>query len=231
MDSASIAALMVQGIQPATGPEDIALKTGTIMSWDPLTGLNVVKINGQNFSNLSAIAPGIGIAYNTGDTVMIQRKQNKYYIQGRVAAPGSTAGSSIQTGSSGDLQTGLGTTSGVWTSFTGVAPAVPVYISSSRRALVLWAADATVNGSDAEIGWRVDGASNINAGTFAMTSVHTGNTGGTIHQGNVSGSYVITPQFGINQGLNTFTLQYRIGANVPGATAGIGNRVLTVIPL
>lgn len=234
--AAEIAALLTQGTQGPTGGEDIALHTGVVKSWDRMTGLNVITVNGVDLLNLKSLQGGVANAYASGDSVVIMRKQTQYFILGKVAAPGGAAGSS-PVGNTVVTAVNQGDTAGVWSDLTGsVGPTVSTYIGSTRNALVLWGFDFNGFQATAEMGWQVSGANTIAPGAFNNTSVKTGfssSVAPTITLFNtVSGTYLMGNTVLLNPGLTTFTAKYRVTRFTPTPTQSfIGNRSLTVIPL
>lgn len=234
-NAAQIADLITQGVQGPTGDQDFSLVQGRIVSWNRLTGLNTVELNGGFITNVSALHSGIPTWFNPGDSVQLVRKQSRYFILGKVASPGGTAGSSVQFGTRTGLNT-INNTSGSWVDLPTSPLSQDVYISSSRAVLILWGADIDTNNSMGELGWAVSGATTLNPGSFNNTTVKlSANSGAatasTAVSATVTGSYVMGPGVGLNAGLNTFTLKARVSVFGTGVNAGFGNVTLTLIPL
>lgn len=231
-----IAQLLTQGSQGPTGGEDIALHTGVIKSWDKLTGLNVVTINGVDITNIKALQGGVAAQYSVGDAVIIVRKQTQYFIMGKVAVPGGAAGSSPVGNTTANLVS-QGDTAGAWVDLTGsVGPTVSTYIGSNRAALILWGFDYAGFQSTAEMGWEISGANTRAPGFVNNTSVKTGFTSSvaptTTMYNTVGGSYLMGNTVLLAPGLTTFTAKYRVAIGTPGPTqCNISSRTLTVIPL
>ncbi|WP_033288245.1 hypothetical protein [Amycolatopsis jejuensis] len=218
-----------------SGERDIGLRVGVVLSWDTLTGENVVEIEGEAFPNLRAVQGGIGIRYTQGDVVVVMKKQTTFFILGRVAAPGGAAGSAVQYDRLGAGGAGLPSTGGAWQYFSDNRASVTTYIGSSCAALVLWSVDVAVNQSQGEIGWEITGASSVLPGAFTGMSIQLKESGALTPSptvsATVSGHYVMSFGAGLRQGLNTFTMMYRVAVTGAGTGADFGNRTLTVIPL
>jgi hypothetical protein len=237
--AAEIARLLTQGTAPLAGDQDNALHMGTIVTWDRLTGANSVSINGVILPNLDALQGGIGISYTAGDVVIVQRKQTKYYILGKVASPLGSAGSAVVAGRD-SAQVNQGSTGGFFQDLTGgvTGPSAQVYIGSSRSAIVLWTAAVETNQSKVQISFDITGASSFAAGSLTGSTIFHGNTifnqAGSMSiatSSTITGASVITSAYGLNKGLNTFTMKYRVDLNGTGTGALISQRIITVIPL
>lgn len=227
----AIADLIGTALTTNTGPEDLAMYTGTVQSWDPTTGVNAIMVNGVILSNLRSLQGGIPVSYTPGDTVMLMRKQTQYFILGKVAAPGGLAGSAVASQRVATLSTvgpqGFGDIAGSF------GPEVSVYIGSSRRCLVVHSCEIAVSQASGFQGVVVSGASSIAVET-GVTDAFLGfnNSGNTysISQ-SCTASCLVTAANGLRQGLNTFTCKYKVTTIGGGTGAGFNNRVLTVIPL
>lgn len=218
------------------GGADIAHYTGEVLSWDDLTGLNSVRVNGGVVSNLRLIQGGIGLQYQPGDTVLVEKRMSQWYILGQVKAPGVGAANQIQ---SQTVAANQSTTSTSYGDLATYGPEVSVYIGSSRRCLVLFSANVVslanagtptlifIGGTAA---LQVSGASTIAPGSpycggqvwYATASAPQG------FQMVSSQLALLTAADGLNQGMNTFTLKYRAIAANPGAS--FIDRNITVIP-
>lgn len=232
--AAEIARLLTQGTAPLAGDQDNALHTGTIVSWDRFTGANSVRINGVILPNLDSLQSGIGISYTPGDVVVIQRKQTKYYIMGKVASPLGSAGSAPAFVTNNISYT-VGSQTPGWADFADGGPAVTTYIGSSRTALVMWNGTAIMSNAEIELGFTVSGASSVASGSFTgMTIIagqHSFDASVVTNSVTVSGIYLMGGGAGLNKGQNTFKMQYRNILFPTGTGTSIGNRGLTVIPL
>lgn len=232
MNAASIAALMIAGMTPPSGSSDTGFHQGVIQSWDELTGLNTVKVNGVVLTNLKTIQGGIGVMYVPDDVVAIFRYQSNYFVWGKIAAPGASAATQIRSNrvaafvnaspqAFGDLPASFG-------------PELQnVYIGSSRRCLVVHSCEINVSQSELFQAVQVRGASTINVETGitdAFLSFLGGNGLGLQISQSVTASTVVTAANGLNQGFNTFTCKYKIAVAGTGTAAAVNNRVLTVIP-
>lgn len=221
-----IADLIGQALTTNTGPEDVAIHTGQIQSWDSQSGVNAVMVNGVILTNLKSIQGGVAVAYTAGDTVMLVRKQTQYFILGKVTAPGGSAGSAIQSQRVASLQTVTATSFGDLAGSFG--PEVSVYIGSSRRCLVIHSCEITISGAAAAGGFQaiqVSGASSIAVETGVTDAYWVGPIG---TDGTFSATCLVTEVNGLRTGLNTFTCKYK---KTGTGTVQVNNRVLTVIPL
>ena len=240
-----IAELLTRGVRGPEGPEDAAFHTGTVVSWDNVSGANTININGTIVSNVRTLSAGIGIRFNAGETVVLIRKQSQFFILGKVGSTGGTTGSGILS-SQGTFITTFGT-GGAWGNPpSGAGPSVNAYIGSSRSALVFFQCNIKCRVGDtgfasdvydplclAAVSFEVTGASSIPADAWAGQTV--------LHQAEfynagagrmvavlttVSGSMSLFSGHGLNSGLNTFTMKYKTGQ-----TAEFQYPSLTVVPL
>lgn len=215
------------------GNRDVTWRQGIVLSWNDLTGANVVDVSGEEIEDMKAVQAGIGISYSPGDVVMVSRKQSTYFILGKVAAAGGAAGSAIRGNTLGAAQSGLGSTGGAWVDFADGGPSVNAYIGSSRSALVLITADIQAQQTKGLISWRTTGASAIAAAAFTGMAANFG-VGGTVGYGvgTATAQYAMGAGAGLKQGLNTFTMQYQVDTGYGGGSAcTFTNRGITVIPL
>ncbi|NIH81683.1 hypothetical protein [Amycolatopsis viridis] len=125
MRADEIAALMVAGMQQqANGNSNIGWHTGVIESWDDLTGLNSVRINGNIFSNLPLLASNNTVRIEEGEVVGIIRVGTQYFVLGAVRAAGRGAGLRLATARVGTSES---TSSTSWTDLATVGPDVTTY--------------------------------------------------------------------------------------------------------
>lgn len=234
MKAGDIAALMTAGFAQPSGPEDSAFHTGQIITWDELSGVNTVLINGVVLSNLKIIQSGIGVTYSANDVVVIMRKQTQYFIMGKVAAPGAGLTNQIKAAAVATNQTTATTT---YTDLATVGPQVTVTIGSSRRCLVIVDCRITcatagqaaqyVGGS---MGFAVSGASTIAAGNGALNiQFYSGPTAPNIAWNQAtSHTVVLQSADGLNAGSNTFTAKYY--SQTANPVCGFEARNIVVIP-
>lgn len=239
--------VIAKATQPPVGPEDSAFHTGVINTWNSLTGVNTVTVNGVILANLKALHSGIGIKFNAGDVVIVMRKGTQYFVMGKVSAPGGSAGSSIQENSRAFVTT-FGT-AGAWADHPAGAPQllnVTAYIGSSRSCIVFYRANIKVRVGDtgfgadiydplclAAVSFAVSGATTIAPDTFvgqaSLFQMENFNAGaGRMVAGlvTISGFMCMTSNHGLNQGTNTFTMKYKTGQ-----TAEFQVPYLVVVPL
>lgn len=242
MDALAYAVAMAAANAAAATPPggaDLAHYQGEILSWDESTGLNSVKVNGAAVSNMRVLQSGIGVTYQPGDTVMVEKRMTQWYILGKVAAPGASAGNQIQSQTVAAYET---TGSTAYTDLTTFGPSRTVYVGSSRRCLVMVSAYIQASGTIATNGGyiggvasaAVSGASSIGHGrayaSFRLQALvqYAGPIYGAGGGSSVAGLQLFTAADGLNQGNNTFTVQYKSDQSSPAC--GFEQRTLTVIP-
>ncbi|MEV6646058.1 hypothetical protein [Amycolatopsis sp. NPDC051371] len=240
MDALAYAVAMAAANAAAATPPggaDLYHYQGQIVSWDESTGVNAVAVNGATVSNLRVLQSGVGLVYQPGDTVMIEKRMSQWYILGKVAAPGAGAANQV---ASQLVSASQATTSTSYTDLVTVGPAVTVYIGSSRRCLVT--VSATINSlANAGTGvgqWIGGNASFAVSGASAIAPSSDFYVGGENWYATSSapvGFYmggsrttVLTAARGLNVGFNTFTMKYLALSANPGAT--FFDRTITVIP-
>lgn len=240
-----IADLIATAMRGPQGPDDSGFHIGTVLSWNTLTGENIIEVQGQQIPNLRTLSSGIGIKYTAGETVVLIRKQTQWFILGKVGAVGGAVGSSLN-----DSQTNfLGTfgTSGSWNDLPTGPVTSTVNIGSSRSALVFWRCNIKVRVGDttfganiydpsasADVSFAVSGASSIAAGFWAGQQItlqgENYNTGGggrmVAINSTVSGFMPVAAQHGLNKGQNTFSMKFRSSQTAEFFEPGI-----TVLPL
>ncbi len=236
MDPFQLATLLAAATAPPSGGADLSHYTGQILSWDESSGVNSVQVNGGPVSNMRVLQSGIGVTYQPGDAVMVEKRMSQWYILGKVAAPGASAGNQIQSAAVAAQQSTTSTTYGDLATY---GPEVSVYIGSSRRCLVLFSANVqslanagtpTLQYIGGTAAVQVSGASTVAAGPYYC--------GGLVWYATASapqGFQMVSTQVtllaaanGLTQGLNTFTLKYRAIAANPGAS--FIDRNITVVP-
>lgn len=220
--------------KPPSGDRDIGMRQGVILAWNDLTGQNLVDVEGQLFQDLDVQMSGIGISYAVNDVVNIVRRQSRYFIQGKVGAVNGSAGSGVQEVLLNYSDT-VTSTGGGWIDVPSGVVSTQAYIGSSQKALVFWRADISANNSTGEVSWAVTGASSItvasHAGMSLVLNANTVGTPSTAVKQTTTGVYTARAAIGLNQGLNTFTLKYRVAVSGSGINAVFGSPQMTVIPL
>lgn len=243
-DAAQIADLLTRGIAGPQGPEDAAFHTGVIQSWDSVTGINVVTINGTDVPNVKNLQGGIPTIFKPGDVVVVIRKQTQYFVMGKIQVGGGTAGSSLRLSGVGGAATVLNT-AGVWGDIAG-APSVTVYIGSTKTAIVIWEVNIHVYAGDpalpntsnfyahGEVGYEISGATSVPVATLASsTSMNRiafsgyGPGQGIESMITATGCVVLGPNNNLNIGTHTFKLRYL----TQNGSAEFSNHFLAVIPI
>lgn len=206
------------------GREEMGFRQGRLIAWDPLTGGNQVTVAGSTLDDVPTLAAST-IELAPGDVVGLIRVRAQYFIVGRIAS----AGSGALTNRSATIATQESTTSATYTDLATPGPSVSAYIGSSRQCLVM--VQVAINALTpcvASCVVAVSGASSFqNAYPAFLGSDHA--------QGNIAGSATSTTlmdvTYGLNSGLNTFTLKYaRTLTGTGGGDATFQYRTITVIP-
>ncbi len=235
MDAIQIADLITAGTRGPTGGEDVAIHTGVILSWDPVSGANTVLVNNSAIDNLKSVQPGLAARYSAGDTVVVIRKQTQYFILGKVAAPGGAAGSAPVGNTLSTVN--VPSTGGVFTDIPGsVGPSVTTYIGSNRAALVLFGFRYNGFQSIVEMSFEISGATVLPAASYTGETCSAGFTSTVAPNitmvNTCSASYLAGASVLLASGLTTFTAKYKCTLGTPTPTqATITDRTLTVIPL
>lgn len=232
MDPFQLAKLLAEANTPPSGGADLAHYTGQIITWDESTGVNSVMINGAPVSNLRVLQSGIGLQYQPADVVLVEKRMSQWYILGKVAAPGAGAANQIKSAEVLAYET-TGSTS--YTDLATVGPQVTVTIGSSRRCLVMFAANFSYAGtaSNTYIGGRmsfdVTGASSIAAGGTEAVSALLAQTSPAVGLSQTTTrEKLLTAADGLNAGVNTFTTRYV--SQISSPVMGFKQRIITVIP-
>lgn len=226
---------MLEISTPASGPrppnEPLGFHQGVVVSWDAIAGTNTVRVQGTELSNLmSLIGSEVGLI-RPGDVVALMRYQTTFFVLGRIEAPGVEQRAF---GVQSQRITGPGSTvSTASTSFVELSggPSVTVHIGSSRRCKV--ELSSYMNGHDAiaYAGFRVSGASSIAPVNRWSTAVGIASTTGTPDVwANCTRVINLSADDGLNEGENTFTMEYQCVGNPVGGLAQFSDREISVQP-
>jgi len=228
--------LLLGGIAAGSGSE-IAFHTGVITSWDETTGVNTVNVGGTDMANLSVLSPSTTIGLRAGMAVGVLRVRSKYFILGKIAAPGAGAALATREAYAPEL---VSTSNSSWVSLPGGPTVENVYIGESRTALVLLSATIFSENAYSMATISVTGASNIPAADMttgianAMFNEADPTSPGLRSGATVANTIVLNESHGLNTGFNTFTMQYtrrtRSGYT-PTQDAQFENRRIVVMPL
>jgi len=228
--------LLLGGIAAGSGSE-IAFHTGVITSWDQQTGVNTVNVGGTDMANLSVLSPSTTIGLRAGMAVGVLRVRSKYFILGKISAPGAGAALATREAYAPEM---VSTSNSSWVSLPGGPTVENVYIGESRVALVILSATIFSENAYSMATIEVTGASNIPA-----ENMRTGIANAMFNEANptapglrsgvtVANTIVLNESHGLNTGFNTFTMQYtrrtRSGYT-PTQDAQFENRRLVVMPL
>lgn len=228
--------LLLGGIAAGSGSE-IAFHTGVITSWDETTGVNTVNVGGTDMANLSVLSPSTTIGLRAGMPVGVLRVKTRYFILGKIAAPGAGAALATREAYAPEL---VSTSNSSWVSLPGGPVVENVYIGESRTALVLLSATIFSENAYSMATIEVTGASNIPAENMrtgianAMFNEANPTSPGLRSGATVANTIVLNESHGLNTGFNTFTMQYtrrtRSGYT-PTQDAQFENRRIVVMPL
>lgn len=234
--------LLAQALAAPSGNEDQSQHMGRVLTWDDISGVNTVAVNGTVIPNMKSIVGGVGASYKPGDNVMIQRKQTQYIILGKLQAPGISSGSSpTYADAAGGLISG---TTGTWRDLDagpGISPSVTLRLGTNQGIMIAWGAgNVSMVNSGVEIGWQVSGDANILAGSFQGMSCSGNVTSGSA----VPSTGIVIPMMkeqifkagtgGAGQrlypGVSTFTLRYRLNLSGSGINVTVGTPWIRVTP-
>lgn len=229
--------LLLGGLAVASGGDEVGFHTGVITSWDETTGVNTVNVGGTDMANLSVLSPSTTIGLRVGMPVGVLRVKTRYFILGKIAAPGAGAALSTREAYAPEL---VSTSNSSWVSLPGGPVVENVYIGESRTALVLLSATIFSENAYSMATVEVTGASNIPAENMltgianAMFNEANPTSPGLRSGATVANTIVLNESHGLNTGFNTFTMQYtrrtRSGYT-PTQDAQFQNRRIVVMPL
>lgn len=235
MNTSEIYTLLAAGQASPTGPEDSSIYTGQIVTWDDLTGVNSVFVNGVTIPNLRVVQSGLGIGYQPGDVVKIQRIMTQYYIIGKIGAPGAGAAQQI---ASTQIDTYETSGAAAYVALPTPGPIVSAFIGSSRRCLVTLSCRISAGGWPGSakyiggfMGFQVGGASAIAAADSRAvgTNIYCAAAPGSGIGVSSGRTLLLTAADGLNQGFNVFTALY--SSDDATIVCGFRHRNITVIPL
>jgi hypothetical protein len=234
--------LLAQALAAPSGNDDQSWHMGKILTWDDLSGVNTVQVNGTVIPNMKSIVGGVGASYRAGDNVMIQRKQTQYVIHGKLQAPGISSGSTpTYADAAGGLISGA---TGTWRDLdagTGVSPSVTLRLGTNQGIMIAWGAgNVSMVNSGIEIGWQVSGDANISAGSFqGMSCSGNATSGGAVPSTGITipmmKEQVFKSGFGgagqrLYPGVSTFVLKYRMNLSGTGINVTVGTPWIRVTP-
>lgn len=147
----------------------LRFRQGTVQSWNPDTGANIIIVGGAALTDVPMLNTGEAIALKAGHVVGLLTWGGSWFIVGRITVPGSPdfASASLAFGSAGDEATNFG------------VPTVATAIVSATIDVPDWADEALVHvtGSCSLANPRA-------VGDFATMQVGVnGGAGGGINQG------------------------------------------------
>jgi hypothetical protein len=223
--------LLAQALASPSGNDDESWNMGRVITWDDISGVNTVSVNGTVIPNMKSIVGGIGGAYKAGDNVLIQRKQTQYVIHGKLQAPGLSSGSqpAYNTGAGGVI---TGTT-GTWKDLdagagSNISPSLTVRVGTNQNFIVSFGCEyVSCDRSGVTMGVNIAGAFTMNPGLFQGDRVSCASYGSvnaadipmskTIYyfQGTGIGSQRVAP------GVITISLKYNLALSGTGTSANV----------
>lgn len=201
---------------------------GTMLSWNPTTGANVVALpGGTQLTNVKILTASIFTNFTVGDAVSLILVNNQYTIMGHI----KSAGAGLEQIVTGVVTTAEACTSASMTDLTTFGPQVTTYVGPARRVLVWTLVRVISINTEGFAGPDISGASTISVNAPAVAWAYFGPAGNATTQSgaNVSIFQVFTASDGLNQGMNTFTLKYSRGAGA-GGSATFQSRKIMVMP-
>lgn len=212
----------------AANPEGFASNVqyvqGTILSWTPTTGANVVAIpGGTQLTNVKLLSSNVFTNFTIGDSVALMLINNQYTIMGKI----KSAGNGLEQLQSASTTASEGTTSTTYTDLATVGPVVTAYIGPSGSCLVLHSCTIIAGINLGFMSYTVSGANTIPAASPLIAAVQYGPASTATAFSQVTGAQfnLLT---GLNRGNTTFTAKYAISGTVSISFAG---RKIIVIPL
>lgn len=221
--------------QPAPG---VGFRKGVIVSWNPLTAENVVRVGGTEMANLPIVASNFEVAQiQPGDAVGIQVVGNgaaaTMYIIGRITLPGTPGAASALglTARGATVAASQNTTSTTYVNLATTGPAVTVTIGASARVQIILSAVATAF-NDITVGGLLGGAmgfdaSGANTATAADSQALFFGIELAANKGSDFGASRLVLLEGLNPGSTTFTAKYRNR----GLSCNFRDRHIFVMPL
>lgn len=228
--------LLAQALSSPSGNDDESWNMGRVITWDDISGVNTVSVNGTVIPNMKSIVGGVGASYKAGDNVLIQRKQTQYVIHGKLQAPGIASGSTPKYAA-----TGGGLISGATGSYrdldggAGVSPSITLRIGTNQNFFVTFGAQSIdTNGSSLKISPSITGAFTMPPETFLGQTlfVASGASQPVSHSpsktvGFFAGSGL--PPYFVGPGIITITLKYTLSLGA-GTNVGVTQPWMTVLP-
>lgn len=223
----------------------VRFRQGEVVSWNPDTAENVIRVGGTDLADLPMLASSTEVLLiQPGDSVGIQvvgsGAASTMYILGRITQPGTPQAASVMEmfGLRADVvATVESTTSGTYTDLATVGPTVTdVRIGATGRCLVLIAAQIREVSTDWSRGgamsFAVSGASTVAADSARRLQLGNSDDGIIVAGASSNNLYgrVATAELleGLNPGLHTFTAKYL--AMPAGVTVQFAHRSLIVLP-
>ena len=227
--------LLAQALAAPSGNEDQSWHMGRVLTWDDISGVNTVQVNGTVIPNMKSIVGGVGASYKPGDNVMVQRKQTQYVIHGRLQSPGVSSGSTpkYSVGTGGNISGAVGS----WRDLNAGPSAVPsitLRVGTNQNFFVSFGAESMdTNGSSLVTSPSITGDFTMPPGTFAGQTcfVSSGAVAVSHSPGKTVGFFAgsgIAPYF-VTPGVITITLKFILTLST-GSVVGVTRPWLSVIP-
>jgi hypothetical protein len=207
------------------GESDLGFHQGVVVTWDSTTNENTILVGGVEIPDVPALSIGDSIMMSAGDVVGLLRFKSTYFVLGRITLPGVSNAFGVKSDQLDLIET-MAVPSSSFGDLTTLGPKVTANIGSARRCLVFSSAGIDVTGIGlGQFGVQVSGVSNILPQTDGTLASSTNNGTLTI-QTTMVREY--TAADGLNQGVNTFTMKYRLGNSTDSVI--FSSRNISVFP-
>jgi hypothetical protein len=219
---------------------DLRFRSGVVVSWNPLTAENVVRVGGTEVADLPILNTSEALLLAAGDVVGVLAARNErgsttYAILGRMTIPGTASaatainalGNAIVVATEPNQQS---TTSSSYTDLTTVGPEMEVLIRPSGRCLFIYGCYmiqvGIAFGHMDIVGDGPGGDSFTTTASGASLGAGTGMAGNSI-EGTSTNARLLT---GLDSGMWTVTAKYKSGGGL-GNPSVFMDRFLIAIPL
>jgi hypothetical protein len=212
---------------PPAGPsQDVGYRQGVVLSWNPDTAENTVRVGGATLTNLPILNSFEALLISAGAVVGLITAGPSWAILGRITIPGTAgAGSAaaVVTAESATVAAAEARAVAAFADLATVGPTVAITLPAAR-CLVYVTARITVSTSDGAMGFTVtSGMSSIAADLTRSLRFNLGASAGGVQ---ATAVIRLTDANGLVAGDNTFVAKY----SAQTGSATFANRTITVVP-
>lgn len=224
---------------PAGSAQPMSYRQGVIVTFDPVTLENTVRVGGAVLTNLNVLGVAEAASLSVGSVVGLMVVGSTWAIIGRMVEPASAEATDAITQVSqriytASVATAETTTAIGFTDLGTLGPSVTARIGASGRALVLVTSafqctdnDSTIR--SAQMSYEVSGMTSIiptdaSHGAYLQSKIDGASTTGEAGARFTAASLVES----LNPGVNIFTAKYQSGN---GVSVGFSDRNITVFAL